>query len=680
MLDIPWYAIAISVVVSFGLSWFVYKNDFKKGNLWKIALFLRFTGFLFLVLLLFSPVISYQKSTVLKPKLLIYRDASLSCDSLSELSTNLLIAALEKNIASKVELKRFKFANDLIPENANSEPNFSRYTRIDEIVNHLQQFAKDESVVSAVLLSDGIYNKGKLPGMLQGSSSIPLQVIGLGDTTIYPDLKIQSLIGNEMVFKQNKFVIEASLQSLQAKNIPVSISIKENGRTILSETWRSSLDKDFIKRLFEISPSQLGWVRYTVTLSGLSNERNLINNEKNIWIQVVDQKKKVHLVYGRPHPDLKAIKLALESKIQNEIVVYSGQNGIKLGGDIYIFHGFPTNKKEVEGIKNLTQQKIPHWVFVDNNVSLSLLDNTLNQQQNLNFGQFQEVTTEISNQFGAFVLDGDQKIWKQFGPVFSPLMKLNLPPIFQIQLSQKWNGINTNFPLMGLVENEQTRSAWFFGNGIWRWRMNEQRVNASSPVFDDWMGKNVLWLAAAGQKQKELKISIQDRELNVGESYPLMVSHFDKTGSLTLNGNVKLFVIDSSNKKKEISLVKSLNFYKSQFIASNRGQFKLRAELEGNSEIFDEVVVNGNKSMLESSDLTSNFEGLRALSQKFTGKFYLNNQMADLVKQLESYSLNSERIIMQNLNLSAVQIFWVLLMISLLFSIEWFLRKWLGKI
>jgi hypothetical protein len=210
--------------------------------------------------------------------------------------------------------------------------------------------------------------------------------------------------------------------------------------------------------------------------------------------------------------------------------------------------------------------------------------------------------------------------------------------------------------------------------------MNEQRVNASSPVFDDWMSKNVLWLAAAGQKQKELKISIQDRELNVGESYPLMVSHFDKTGSLTLNGNVKLFVIDSSKKKKEISLVKSLNFYKSQFIASNSGQFKLRAELEGNSEIFDEVVVNGNKSMLESSDLTSNFEGLRALSKKFTGKFYLNNQMADLVKQLESYSLNSERIIMQNLNLSAVQIFWVLLMICLLFSIEWFLRKWLGKI
>lgn len=680
MIDIPWHAIAISVVVSTGLSWLIYKDDYKKSNLWKVALFLRFICILLVTLLLFSPIISFQKSTLLRPKLLIYRDASLSCDSQSQFVFNKLMTELNQRVSSKVDIKQYKFANEVIPESAVPDVNFGSYTRFDEVGNHVQQFGKDESVVGAIVLSDGIVNKGKLPSFFQSSSSLPLHVIGIGDTTKYPDLNVQSLIGNEMVYQQNKFVIEASIFAIQSKNNSVSISIKENGRPILTETWKPGLERDFLKRLFEISPSQLGWVRYTLSLTGLQNERNINNNEKNIWVQVVDQKKKIHLVYGRPHPDLKAMKLALESKVQNEIVIYSGANGIKSGGDLYIFHGFPSNKKELEVVRNLNQQKIPHWIFVDNQVALSLLDLTLNQPLNLSFAQFQEVTTAISDQFGAFGLDSDMKTWKQFGPVLTPLMKLSLPQNFQVELVQKWNGTLTNFPLMGLVENDQTRSIWFFGNGIWRWRMNEQRFNANSVVFDDWLSKNILWLAAAGQKQKELKISIQDRELNVGEAYPLMISHFDKTGSLTMNGKVKLFVIDSANNKRELSLMKSMNAYKTQFIVPSTGQYKLRAELEDNHEVFDEVIVNGSKSNLETSDLVSNFEGLRAFSRKFNGKFYNQNQIGELIKQMDSYSLNSDRLILQDVNLSVMQIFWVLLIICVLFSIEWFLRKWLGKI
>ena len=625
-------------------------------------------------------MISYQKQTALKSKFLIYRDESLSCDSSSQRIRFMIDSLLKQKYADRVEIKSYKFAKEVLVESLPSVSNAKLNTRIDDVAAHFTQQTKDESVAGAVVISDGIFNQGKLPGFLQGSSKIPLFTVGIGDSTQYPDLNVQSLIGNEFVYKQNKFVLESSLKSIRISNAPVSVIVKENGRIVHQEKWVPQKQNDWIKLNFEIAPSQLGWVRYSVEIHGAISELNETNNSKSIWVQVVDEKKKIHLVYSKPHPDIKSIKLALESKVQNDLMVYAASSGIRNGGDVYVFHGFPSSKKEIEVIKNLIQKQIPFWVFVDNNLGFGALELVLNQTLNLNFGQFQEITGTIAQNFGAFSLEQDDRKWKSFGAVLSPLMKLNLPSNFQVQLIQKWNGIATDFPLMGLVEKGQHRSAWFFGSGIWRWRMNEQRLNQESSVFDDWLSKNILWLAASGQKQKELKISIQIRELYKGESYPVILTHFDQAGLPTTNGKVKFYLIDSTNKKRELSLVKSMGYYKSNFLASENGQMKLRAELLDKPEVYDEVLVNISKTNVETSNKVSNFENLRTLASKNNGSFYQPKELNLFMQKLDSLSLTSERIILQNVHVSFVQIFKVLLLIVLLFSGEWFLRKWLGKI
>ena len=679
-MDIPWYAILISIVVAGGLSFIIYKEDFKKSKLWKFALFLRFIGSFLLILLLFSPVISYQEHITVKPKLLIYRDESLSCDSSSQKVKTIIDSLLKRKYTDKVEIKSFKFAKEVYNENLPSVLSSRFVSRIDEVTSHLLQQTKDESVAAAILISDGIFNQGKLPGFIQGSNKLPVLTVGIGDSSQYPDLSIQTLIGNEFVYKQNKFVLESSLKSIKISNNPVSVIVKENGRIVHQENWIPQKQNDWVKMNFDIAPSQLGWVRYSVEIKSAIQEMNYTNNSKSIWVQVVDEKKKIHLVFSKPHPDIKAIKVALESKVQNDLQVYSGLNGVRNGGDVYVFHGFPSTKKELEVIKGCIQKQIPFWVFIDNNQGFGALELALNQTLNLNFVQFQEVTASFSLNFGAFSLEQDDRKWKSFGAINSPLMKLNLPSNFQAQLIQKWNGIATDFPLMGIVEMGQQRSAWFFGTGIWRWRMNEQRVHQDASTFDDWVSKNILWLAASGQKQKELKLSIQNRELFLGESYPILLTHYDQAGLPTTNGKVKLYLIDSSMKKRELSLVKSMGYYKTNFLASVNGQLKLRAELADKPETFDEVLVNVSKTNIETSNRVANFANLRILASKFSGSFYGENELDKLLKQLDSNSLNSERMIIQNVNLTFMQIFKVLLLIVVFFSGEWFLRKWLGKI
>ncbi len=679
-MDIPLYAILISIIVSGISAYFLYKDEIKKSNLWKVALFLRFLGTFLLVLLLFSPVITYQKNTTLKPKLLIYRDASLSCDSASSGKKFQLDSLLKLKFGESVELKYFKFSGDVYQENVTMLERDKQITRIDEVGSHFQQLSKDESVAAGILISDGIFNQGKLPGFIQNSSSLPLFVVGVGDTTQFPDLSVQSVIGNEFVYKQNKFVLETSLRCEKYPKGNVSVLIRENGNVIQKEVWIPNREIDWTKITFDISPSKLGWVQYSVEVKGNTAEKNSNNNIKNIWVQVVDEKKNIHLVYAKPHPDIKAIKLALESKVQNEISVYAGTSGIRNNGDVYVLHGYPSNKKELESVKNLLQLQKPMWLFAENAFAFDALGLALNQTLSFPFSQFQEVTSELSNSFGAFSLEQDVKKWKSFGAVQTPLTKLTLPSSFQIQLKQKWNGISTDFPLMGLVENQTQRSAWFFGTGVWRWRMNEQRIGGESVVFDDWLSKNMLWLAAAGQKQKELKISIQEREWIQGMNYPILVTHYDKAGLPSFAGNVKLYLIDSLSKKKEIALTKSVSFYKSNLLASQHGLVKLRAELSDKPEVFDEVIVNVSKLGIEAVNSVANFGQLKVLSTRFNGDFYQSNELIKLLSKLESMALKSERIVIQTVSLSFMQIFYVLVLIALLFSGDWFLRKWLGKI
>lgn len=680
MIDIPWYAIVISFLAAFGVSFFIYKNDFKKSKLWKLALFFRFIGTFLLVLLFFAPSISFESQEVIKPKLIVYRDVSTSCDTQSLIVLKDLQERLFERFKNQLVIMPFNFSKEV--SNASFATDFSQkqQTRIDEVIYHFQQQTKDESIAAGVLISDGIVNQGKLPAFIDVNSTVPLYAIGVGDSTIYEDFEVQSLIGNEYVYKQNKLMLETSLSSKKCNGKSAIVLVKENGKIIHQENWTASKIADWTKLSVEVSPNVIGWVKYTVEIKGSFNEKNIVNNAKTLWVEVVDQKKKIHLVYNKPHPDIKALKLALESKVQNELLIYNGSNGLKVGGDLYLLHGYPSNKKEIESLQSLLQKQVPFWVFADNQQAISSVDLVLGKTVNASFSQFQEVTTELNTQFGAFSLESDIKKWKSFGAVNTPLVKLNLGTEFQSQLIQKWNGISTGFPLMGNVENNGLRTCWFFGNGIWRWRMNENRVYGNAFTFDDWVSKNVLWLAASGQKQKEIRISIQSRELNLGSSQPIIVTHYDKVGLPNLNDEVRLYLIDSQNKKLNIPLYKSLNHFKANYLASKNGQFKLRAELVNHPEIYDEIVVSISKLGVEASNTVANFNLLRDVSRKHKATFFSKNEIDQLVKLLEKNAIGSDRILIVNKHVSFLQIFMVLMSIVLFFSAEWFLRKWLGRI
>ncbi len=680
MIDIPWYALLSAVIIALGVSYLVYFKEFQIGKLWKTAAILRFFGIILLVLLFFAPTITLKTNKIVKSKLLIYRDASASCDSMSLKINKTLDSLLNLKFGSNISISSFDFAKEIV-SNGNKMPNeMKQFTRFDQVVKHFKQQTKDESVTAALVISDGIMNQGQMPNFIGNSTKVPLFAVGLGDSVQYPDLMITGCLANDQVYKENTFVLEGSFE---AKKIPtgnVEIQLKEGNRIIQSKNWVPGNANDFTKLIFDVKPSKIGWLKYSLQIKGKIEEKNALNNTRDFWVQVVEEKKKIHLVYGKPHPDIKSLKLALESKVQNEIFIYSGLSGLKSGADIYVFHGFPTNKIELSAVMNVIQKRIPIWVFVDNLVSATLLSNQLNQNIGANFNQWQEVATIWNENYGPFLIEGTENQWKSLGAVNTPLTRIALNADFQTQLFQKWNGIQTNYPLFGSCEKEGLRSLWFFGNGIWKWRMNEGRINNESKLFDEWVSKNMLWLGASGKKQKEIQISLPNRIFLLGSEQNIAIIHFDQTGLPQNKDEIEVYLIDSIGNKIQLPVNKNLNKYQCIVNPKSVGNYRIRASLKTNAAIFDEQIISVSHSGLEQNNTTSNFDLLRQISQVNGGHFYAVNNLNGIIDDLSKNLIGTERIVEQEKSLSFMQISGVMFLLVFIFAGEWFLRKWLGKI
>ncbi len=680
MIDIPWYALLSAIIIASGVSYLVYSKDFQQGKLWKTAAILRFFGVFLLVLLFFAPTITLKTNKIVKSKLLIYRDASASCDSLSLKINKTLDSLLNLKFGSNINVSSFDFAKEIV-SNGNKMPNdMKQFTRFDQVVKHFKQQTKDESVTAALVISDGIMNQGQMPSFAGNTTKVPLFTLGLGDSIQYPDLMVTGCLANDQVYKENTFVVEGAFEAKEYPIGNIEIQLKEGNRIVQSKSWIPNHVNDFTKLIFDVKPSKVGWIKYSLQVTGKIAEKNGLNNTRDFWVQVVEEKKKIHLVYGRPHPDIKALKLALESKIQNEISIYSGLSGLKSGADIYVFHGFPTNKTELNSVMNVIQKRIPIWVFVDNPVNATLLSEQLNQNIGANFNQWQEVATNWNENYGPFLLEGTENQWKSLGAVNTPLTRFALNGDFQTQLFQKWNGIQTNYPLFGSCEKEGLRSLWFFGNGIWKWRMNEGRINNESKLFDEWVSKNILWLGASGKKQKDIQLSLPNRSFLLGSEQNITITHFDQTGLPQNKDEIEVYLIDSMGVKIQLAVNKNLNKYQCVVNPKSVGNYRVRASLKANAAIFDEQIVSVSHSGLEQNNTTANFDLLRRISHVNGGSFCVGKNLNEIIDNLSKNLIGTERIVEQESSLSFMQISGVMILLVFIFAGEWFLRKWLGKI
>lgn len=663
----------VSILIAAGLSFYHYLYKAKnKSRVTLFLAFLRFFSILGLLVLLINPVISRKSVEIIKTPLPIVVDNSASILDFKANKTALETFKLlseDKALADKFDIQTYQFDEDLLP--SDSIDFKGRESNIDIVAKNLDKIYKNQNYPT-VLITDGNQTSGEdyVFGFNPEKKVYPIVV---GDTTTYLDLKVAQLNVNKYAFHKNKFPVEIFLNYAGTKNINATFKISQGNSVLNEQTVAFSPNKKSVTLNILLPANKVGLQILKATITSKEQEKNSYNNTKNFAVEVIDQKTEVGLVAEISHPDLGAIKRSIETNAQRKVTILkpSQINSIANYNVLILYQ--PTAEFKAVFDQNKTA-KINTWIITGNDTDFNFLNQN---QDNFTFkmsGQKEDYLAFFDSQFNLFSLDDIG--FEQFPPLENAFGTITAKGSVNTLLSSNIRNIATNQPLLAFSENQGTRTAFLFGENIWKWRAANYLSKKNFEEFDVFLDKTIQFLAT-NNIRKSLVVS-HERFYNSGEAIEINAQYFNKNYELDEKARLTIAVTNDKTKQvKNYDLLRTSNAFKVNLDGLSAGNYAFTVkELNSNSiyssrfEVLDFDI--------EKQFVNPDWKKLNQLASQTKGKAYLPNQMGNLIKQLladDSYKATQKTLVKKS---PLIDWIWLLVLIALSLSAEWFIRKYNG--
>ena len=258
--------------------------------------FLRFILISSLALLLLDPVVKSSTKIYEKPIVVILQDASQSIKENIRIELDNLAAEF-----SDMEVYKYHFSDKIY--DGFTDINSGILTNYSSVLNDVYSRFSNKNLSSVIIASDGIYNIGSNP-LYSDNSNIPIHTISLGDTSILKDNRITDVKHNNIVFLGNNFISNIFIESDKYKGRTVILNIESNGKIIFNKSIKIVSDKEFIKVPVELNASEVGIQSFTANISVLEGEVLITNNSFSFFLDVINSRYKILLLYDDIHPDI----------------------------------------------------------------------------------------------------------------------------------------------------------------------------------------------------------------------------------------------------------------------------------------------------------------------------------------------------------------------------------------
>ena len=282
-----------------------------------------------LLLLIINPKFDKNQIEETKPSLIIAVDNSQSIKYLGVGSqAQLAVKTLLDNtqLSSKFDIKTYRFGEEL---NQNLSFNFDeKQTNITSAIQDLESIY-DSQIAPIILISDGNQSIGKNYGYASNEFKQAVYPLVLGDSVSNTDLKIQQINVNKYTYINNKFPVEIVCSYSGDKSISTNLTVSLGNQVIYKKglEFSSEVNSQIITPI--IKTTKAGLQRYKVSLNPIENEKNTVNNLKYFTIETIDEYSKVALITTMSHPDLGALKTAIETNKQRLVDVLNPQEFIE---------------------------------------------------------------------------------------------------------------------------------------------------------------------------------------------------------------------------------------------------------------------------------------------------------------------------------------------------------------
>ncbi|MDT0558681.1 VWA domain-containing protein [Ichthyenterobacterium sp. W332] len=651
------------------------KGKFIHKNIFILAL-LRFISVFALLVLLINPKFEKRSYFNEKPNLVIAVDNS---ESIAYLDQDENVKSLLESITNNPEIQerfnveQFSFGNSvqqldtLSFKDSQSDLNlvFERFKEVYE-----------SSITPIVFITDGNQTYGNDYEFSASKFKQPIFPVILGDTITYADLKLQKLNVNKYAYLKNQFPVEAIVVYNGTESVSTTFKVNIGNSIVFSKNLNFSKTNSSQVISFNLPANRVGVKTFRAVVEPLSTEKNTINNAKSFAVEVIDQQTNVALVSDITHPDLGALKSAIERNEQRKVRIIKPTEYLSKIYDYQLVILYQPNNKFRSVIQEIQAKKLNSFLVAGAKTNWALL-NAL--QANYNYkitNQVEDFQANLNRNYSSFIVedigfDNFPPLKGNFGEV-----TFNLP--IETILYKTVNGIETTEPLLATYETNGIREAILLGEHLWKWRAQSYLSKNDFNEFDDFIGKLVQYL---GSDFRRNRLNIDYESFYNGNDNVIISAQYfnknyefdgDKNLTITLknidnNSTIQFpFILKSNSYEVDISGIKAGDY---QFTVSVNGENISRSS---SIKILDYNV--------EQQFLNADVTKLQRLATNSNGKAFFNTESQELIDVL----LQDNRFaIIQKSTKNIVPLIdfkYLLALIALSLAIEWFMRKYKGLI
>ncbi len=656
----------LCLLLGLAYAYFMYNKHFFEGKSWlpKVMAFLRFIVVSILAFFLLEPFVSSLLIDREKPIIVVGVDQSESMQGAQLSALESGIISMQKNLSDKHQVDVYAIGINTIP--LDSFHYKEKATNYASFFQHLSDLYSHRNVAAVVLASDGLYNLGSNPLYSDYPFQAPLYTIALGDTIPQKDVRISSLYNNDIAFLGNTFPLQVSVQAQFCVDEKIQLSVWDGQIQLHQEELVVSEEHQRFQTNIQLSADEVGMHRYKVRLSSVSGEENIYNNTEDVFVEVLESRQKILILTESTHPDIFALKTAIEQNNNYEVHQQFIQD---FKGD-YSFHSLL-----IAFHTEVSEAPIPTWHIWGSNAASQQTDWL---QLHVYNGQSSEVFVK-SDDFSYFQIDEEWEFWSQkLPPLVIPFADVNYLLDYQNIFSQIEKGVTTNRPVLSFHQGHNYRQALWLGEGLWKWRLFEYSQKESHYLFDGLIQQCVQFLAVKEDKHLfRVKLA---KKIYEHEALSISAQLYDANYELLNEPEAKILLRNAQGHEFAYTLNKTVQSYKLVLSDLEAGQYQYEAKVISAGE---EHIRTGQFTVmplqLEQRQKQANHQLLYKLADMHEGALFYASEIEALqqsIQRLESKTISYSRVqISELLNQR-----WIFFFLLVFLSLEWFLRKQNGSI
>jgi len=702
-LNAGWFYFVAGIAVAALFTYYMYKITIppvNKGTKW-FLISLRVLALIIILSLFFEPVFLLKTKKTETPKTFVFVDNSKSLATLESnktLTEEFLEKFADEEIAKNSEI--FLFGDSV--RSVKPDDSFTIKDRTTNFLKIVEQIRESKSnIASVVIISDGIITDGVNPVNSAEKLSVPFFTLGLGDTSSKKDVLLGNIVYDNRILTSSVTPVLASVEQHSFTGQKSSVSLYEDNRLIGQKEILFS-DDESQTLIFNYSPKSAGEKKLTLKVDPLEGETNKLNNSKTFYITVRENRNNVVLISPAPSADLTFIKnaLKLDSTISINTITESGPgkylegsnfNSLLDSAKTLFLIGFPSASSSndlVQKVSYLIKQKsVPFFLLLSNYTDFSKLKNfeaelPFSFSQG-GYGSISSVQPSIpGNQVRNPLLQNSaaniENTWNSLPPVFKINWDIRSKPESEILSFSSINNVTIKVPLLLTREVASKKSIAVTAFDLWRWKL--MRASTGSDLYDRFILNSQRWLTTVSDK-KQVKIETSKRLYSAGEKITFYGEVFDKSFNPIGDAEVKVTIRSGSGKNYDLILNSLGNgLYSSSFAVREPGDYNFSGEAQVNGiqlgKDTGRFTISDQDLELINTTLDSGL--LKLLAGRTGGKYFLNSDYSGLFPVLRDLYKSASKEVIKTSEFAPLSSLWPLMIVVLLFGIEWFIRKRLG--